>query len=186
MAEPPVCRQTPKVGAVCISVHVRILCGGRVVTFFPTATAFFVSCTDELEKKVSAFFGQRQIADFIDDEKRSAGVLPKLAVQLSAAMGLAQSVEQIRQCASIHAFSAFDRTHSEGAGQMAFPGPRRTEQMQNLAAGDKIQSGKRIDALFVQRRLEGKIKRRKRFDRQQFCSFQLYIDASGFSCYFSL
>ncbi|HEY1896584.1 MAG TPA: hypothetical protein VGG62_09950, partial [Terracidiphilus sp.] len=44
VAERPLCRHTPEVGAVCGKAARTVLCGGRSVMSVPTATDFLLHC----------------------------------------------------------------------------------------------------------------------------------------------
>ena len=79
--------------------------------------AFLVACADQLEEQAGTFFGQRQVADLIDDEQCGPAHLAKFPVQLCAVVCLGQVAEQIGQCGSINTFAGLDGRHAQGAGQ---------------------------------------------------------------------
>ena len=79
---------------------------------------FLVACADQLEEQVGAFFGQRQVADLIDDEQSGSAQLSKFLVQLSAVLCLGQVADQIGQCGAIDTFAGLDYGHAQGVSQM--------------------------------------------------------------------
>ena len=81
--------------------------------------AFFVAGTDQLKEQIGAFFGQRQVADLIDDEQGRASVEAKLVGELSGTMGQRQGIDQVGQGAAVDAVARFEHRARKPSGSYA-------------------------------------------------------------------
>ncbi len=69
-----------------------------------------------MEEQVGAVFGQRQIADLVDNEQCVAGQESDAVLQVALAFGLFQRGDDLGQVAEVDAFAGLDGLDAKGGG----------------------------------------------------------------------
>ena len=87
--------------------------------------ALFVAGIDELEEQVGAAWGNRQIADLVDDEQRTAAQEADFLAQRALAFSLGKDGNEVGQRDEVDAFAGADGLDGECRGEMGFAGARR-------------------------------------------------------------
>jgi hypothetical protein len=88
--------------------------------------ALFVAGVDELEEQVAAASGDRQVADFVDDEQRTTAQEADFLAQRALAFGLGEDGDEIGQRDEVDAFAGANGLDGKCRGEMGFAGAGRS------------------------------------------------------------
>jgi hypothetical protein len=91
--------------------------------------AFFVAGVDELEEQVAAARGDRQVADFVNHQQRTAAQEAYLLAQDAFTFGFGQDGDEVGQRDEVDAFAGANGLDGERNGEMGFSGARRGRDM---------------------------------------------------------
>jgi hypothetical protein len=127
--------------------------------------AFLVAGIDELEEQVAATWGDRQIADFVDHQQRTAAQEADFLPQRTLAFGFGEDGDEIGERDEVDTLSGADRL--DCGGEVGFAGTWWPEQVDDLGTGDEVEAGERHDPVAVERRLEREVEAGERFDDGQ-------------------
>ena len=107
---------------------------------------FFIARIDQLEEQIATTGYDREVTDLVDDQQRWPAVEADPLAQRALPFGLGKRTDQVRKRDERDAFAGFDGFQTECAGKVALAGARRPQQVDDLAARDEVQFGKRQDA----------------------------------------
>jgi hypothetical protein len=126
-----------------------------------------VASVDQLEEQAAAIGHDRQVADLVDDQERSAAEEADLVAQPALALGLGERGNEVGKGDEVDAAPGLDRLDSEGDRKVALARAGRPEQVDDLMAVDEVELGEGQDAVAVERRLEGEVEAGKRLDGRE-------------------
>jgi hypothetical protein len=95
-------------------------------------SAPLVAGIDELEEQIAAAGGDRQVADFVDDQQRAAAQEADFLAQGALAFGFGEDGEEIGERDEVDALASANGLDGECGGEVRFAGAGRPEQMNDL------------------------------------------------------
>ena len=111
-----------------------------------------VEPTDEVEQELSAGLGERQIAEFVeDDEVHASEVFGKPSLPRVAGLGL-EPIDEIDHVVEPAAAAGANATSGDGDGQVGFAGAGSADQNGVALLGDEVAAGEVAHQRLVDRR----------------------------------
>jgi hypothetical protein len=84
--------------------------------------ALFVAGVDELEEQVAAAGGNRQVADLVDDEQRTAAQEADFLAQRALALGLGEDGDEVGKRDEVDTLTGANGFNGERGGEVGFAG----------------------------------------------------------------
>jgi hypothetical protein len=111
-----------------------------------------IESADQMEQQLGAGLGERQIAEFVEDDEVHAGeVVGKTALPAGARLGL-EPVDQTDDVVETATGSTSDAGPGNGDRQVGLPGPGAADQHQVALLGKEASAGKILYQSLVDRR----------------------------------
>src|SRR5260221_14165846 len=102
--------------------------------------ALLVPRVDQLEEEVAAAGGDRQVADLVDDQQRGPAEEADAFAQRTLSFGLGELGDEISERDEVDELAGAHRLDGERCGKMALAGAGWPEQVDDLGAGNKIET----------------------------------------------
>ncbi|GEM_PF-6241605 len=88
--------------------------------------ALFIAGVDELKEQVAATWGDRQVADFVDDQQRTTAQEADFLTQGAFAFGFGEGGDEIGKRDEVDALAGADGLDCQCGGEMGFAGAGRS------------------------------------------------------------
>src|SRR5215207_1260020 len=116
-----------------------------------------VAAADEHEHQVRGLGIERDVADLVDDQQRDPLQSGELVIEAAVALRVGEHGDPFGGGAERDAVSGEAGADADRDRQMTFPGPRRAEQDEILAAGEEVELAEMQDLVAADRGLEGEV-----------------------------